>query len=168
MKHSKSKSRAMGVDGINHSLAGLSVDAQSAEKTQFCVLIRLGSSGMIFNQMKDVKVQALSWGYDLDVRAYTDEAIAANDFRAGRCDAAFLTDVRARDFNKFTATLVCSGAIPTDDALKTLLGTLVQEKAGPLMSSGDYEVAGILPAGGVYVFTRDKAIHSVEAYKARR
>lgn len=169
MKHSKAGKVGLWASmALTASLAGLSVDAQSAEKRSFCVFDPLGSSGMIFNQMKDVKVQALSWGYDLDVRAYTDEAIAANDFRAGQCDAAFLTDVRARDFNKFTATLVALGAIPTDDALKTLLGTLVQEKAGPLMSSGDYEVAGILPAGGVYVFTRDKAIHSVESIQGKK
>ncbi len=153
---------------LSASLALTSGAAQAAETRKFCVFDPLGSSGLIFSQMKDIKVQALSWGFDLDLKAYTDESIASNDFRAGQCDAVFLTDVRARDYNKFTATLVALGAIPSDEALKTLLGTLVQPKAGKLMTSGDYEVTGILPAGGVYVFTRDKTIRSVETIQGKK
>lgn len=140
----------------------------AAEKRSFCIWDPLGATGPIFNQMKSVKTQALSWGFDLDLKAYTDEAIATNDFRAGQCDAALLTDIRTRDFNKFTASLVALGAIPSDNELRMLLETLAQEKAAPLMVQDKYEIAGIMPAGGVYVFTRDRKIHSVETIQGKK
>lgn len=142
--------------------------SQAAETRSLCVFDPLGASGQVFSDLKALKIQALSWGYSLEMRAYTDEAIAANDFKAGQCDSVFLTDVRARNFNKFTATLVALGAIPSDEELKMLLGTLSQPKAGKLMKSGDYEIAGIMPAGGVYVFTRDKAVRSVETIQGKK
>lgn len=156
-------------------LAGLSIvclgfanGVQATEKRSLCIFDPLGASGQIFNELKNIKIQALSWGYDLDMKAYTDESIASNDFKAGQCDAVYLTDVRARDYNKFTATLVALGAIPSDEELKMLLGTLAQPKAAKLMSSGDYEIAGIVPAGGVYVFTRDRDIRSVETIQGKK
>ncbi|MCG8613137.1 MAG: DUF6091 family protein [Pseudomonadales bacterium] len=150
------------------SAAVFSAPSLAAESRSFCIFDPLGASGPVFNQMKAMKVQALSWGFSLDLQPYTDEAVAANDFRANQCDAVLLTDIRARDFNKFTATLVALGAIPSDDELKMLLGSISQPKAGKLMRSGDYEIAGIMPAGGVYVFTRDKAIHNVETIQGKK
>lgn len=147
---------------------GLATSAQAVEKRSLCIFDPLGASGQIFNELKQLKLQAISWGYDLQLSAYTDEAIASNDFKAGQCDAVYLTDVRARDYNKFTATLVALGAIPSDEELKMLLGTLSQPKAAKLMSSGDYEVAGIVPAGGIYVFTRDRAIYNVETIQGKK
>lgn len=140
----------------------------AAEKRSFCVWDPLGATGPIFNQMKNIRTQALSWGYDLTLRSYTDEAIAANDFRAGQCDAVLLTDIRTRDFNKFTATLVAVGALPTATELKIVLETLSQPKAAPLMVNDKYEIAGLMPAGGIHVFTRDRKIHSVETIQGKK
>ncbi|RMF15925.1 MAG: hypothetical protein D6758_08935 [Gammaproteobacteria bacterium] len=147
-------------------VAGLSV--QAAEKRSFCVFDPLGASGPLFNAMKDTKVKALSWGYDLEMSAFTDEKVAADDFRAGQCDMVLLTDVRAREFNKFAGSLVAVGAIPGYDELRTLLQTLATPKAEKLMTNGNYEVIGMLPAGSVYVFVRDKSINSVETIQGRK
>ena len=153
---------------VGAALACATTLSQAAETRSFCVFDPLGASGPLFSAMKDTKVKALSWGYDLEMKAYTDEKVASDDFRAGQCDMVLLTDVRAREFNKFTGTLVAVGAIPGYDELRTLLATLATPKAEKLMINGDYEVVGILPAGSVYVFVRDKSINSVETIQGKK
>lgn len=149
-------------------VGALAVSAQAAEKRKFCVFDPLGATGPVFAETKSSKVKALGWGYDLDMTAYTDEKIASDDFKAGQCDAVLLTDVRAREYNKFTATLVALGAMPSYDQLRTVLTTLSTPKAAPLMSEGNYEVVGIAPAGAIYVFTRDRSIDRVERIQGRK
>src|SRR5690606_20343033 len=148
--------------------AGSAATATAAESRSFCVWDPLGASGPYASHMKDIRVEALAAGFDLQIKPYTDEAIAANDFRAGQCDAVLLTDIAAHKFNKFTGSLVALGAIPTDEDLKVLLQTLAQPKAASLMVHGDYEVAGIFPAGGIYVYTRDRKIHSVDTIQGKK
>lgn len=140
----------------------------AAEKRSMCVFDPLGATGPVFSLTKDSKVKALEWGYDIELRAYTDEKIASDDFLAGQCDAVLLTDVRAREFNKFTGTLVALGAIPGYDELSTLLRTLSSPKAAPLMRSENYEIVGIAPAGAVYVFLRDRSIDQVEKIQGKK
>lgn len=152
--------------GLGASLLATSVSA--AEKRSLCIFDPLGATGPIFTLTKATKVKALGWGYDLELRAYTDEKIASDDFLAGQCDAALLTDVRAREFNRFTGTLVAVGAIPGYDELSTLLQTLSSPKAAPLMKSENYEIAGIAPAGAIYVLLRDRAIDSVEKIQGKK
>ncbi len=155
--------------GLSAVLIGmLAVTAHAAEKRKFCVFDPLGATGPVFNLTKTTKVKALGWGYDFDMTAYTDEKIASDDFKAGQCDGVLLTDVRAREYNRFTATLVAMGAMPSYEQLKTVLQTLSQPKAAALMSDGNYEVAGIAPAGAIYVFTRDRSIDRVERIQGRK
>src|SRR5690606_15908806 len=82
--------------------------------------------------------------------------------------AVLLTDIRARDFNKFTSTLIAVGALPSDAELKTVLQTITQPKAAELMVQGDYEVAGFMPAGSIYVFTRDRKIHNIATIQGKK
>lgn len=134
----------------------------------FCIFDPVGANGPLFNVMKSVKPAGLQWGVNVDLRAYTDEKIASEDFRAGQCDAVLLTGTRAREYNKFTGTLEAMGAIPSEEEMKMVLDTLNQPKAASLMKSGNYEVAGILPAGAIYLFLRDRSIDSVEKLQGKK
>ena len=159
--------------GIRRALLGLTlcvtaVSVQAAEKRNFCIFDPLGATGPVFNLTKATKVKALAWGYDLEMSAYTDEKIASDDFKAGQCDAVLLTDVRAREYNNFTGTLVAVGAIPGYSELETIMQTLATPKASQLMLEGKYEIAGIAPAGAVYVFLRDRTIDKVEKIQGKK
>jgi hypothetical protein len=151
------------------SLAAVTAhSAQAAEQQTLCVFDVIGANGPLFNMMKDFKASALEWDVDLKLRAYTDEKIASDDFKAGQCDGVLLTGVRARPYNKFTATIEAIGAIPDYKVLKTVLQTISSPKAARYMKEGNYEIAGIMPAGGIYVFVRDREIDTVAELSGKR
>lgn len=137
-------------------------------KRSICVFDPLGANGTLFNTMKDYRAVAFEWGVDLEPKAYTDEKIAVDDFKAGQCDAVLVTGSRSRPFNKFAATIEAIGAIPDEKLLRTLLATISGPKAAKYMREGQYEVAGIMPAGPIYLFTRDRGIDTVEKLSGKR
>ena len=138
-----------------------------SERT-FCVWDPVGSGGPIVSMVKGLIPKSLSWGVKLNIEAYTDEKVAANDFKGEACDAVLLTDVSIRDFNRFTSTYNAVGAIPSEAELKTLLSTLSSPKASKLMKQGQYEIAGIFPIGSVFIFVKDKAIDNVEHFHGQK
>lgn len=48
---------------------------------------------------------AKGWGADINLIARQDEAVADNDFKAGKCDGVFMTAMRARQYNKFAGSI---------------------------------------------------------------
>lgn len=133
-----------------------------------CVFDPLGAQGGLFGMAKDYRTQALDWGVDLQLRAYSDEKIASDDFKAGQCDAVVLTGARARPFNRFTATVEAIGAVPSEQVMQQLVQLVSSPKAAKYMVEGRYEVMGILPAGPIYLFVRDRQLDSVEALSGKR
>ena len=134
----------------------------------FCVFDPVGANGPLFAITKEFQPVALKRGIKLELRAYTDEKVAAEDFKAGQCDAVLLTGTRAREFNKFTGSLEAMGAVPGEEEMRLLYNTLSQPKARPFLVDGPYEVAGVFPAGAIYLYTRDRAIDSVEKLQGKR
>jgi hypothetical protein len=145
-----------------------SAQASDLPTRTFCVFDPIGVKGPAYQGMLDYKAAALAWGVILDLQVHTNEAVALADFKAGHCDAVGLTGTRIRPFNKFTATIEAVGAIDDYDQMRKLVGMLANPKASKYMIEGNYEVAGIMPAGAVFVFVRDKAINSVEAAAGKR
>ena len=133
----------------------------TAQAQVFCVFDMLGAQGQLFSAMKEYALQARSWGVTLEVRPYVDERVASEDFKAGQCDAALLTGMRARQFNHVVGSIDSIGAMPGYPALKLLIETLARPEAGKLMVNGNYEVGGIMPLGAAYLFLRDRHINSV-------
>ncbi|MFD2231916.1 putative solute-binding protein [Alkalimarinus sediminis] len=152
---------------VSASATSGAVQAEMMDRT-FCVWDPIGANGPLFNVMKSAKPSAMKWGINLELVAYTDEKIAAEDFKAGQCDSVLLTGTRAREFNKFTGSLEAIGAIPSTEEMRLVLQTLTQPKAAKLMKSGEYEVAGILPAGAIYLYTRDRTIDTVEELQGKK
>lgn len=144
------------------------VAAAAAEKKSLCVYDPSGANGDIFNVMKDYRTAAVAWGVELELKPYTDEKTAAEDFKAGQCDAALITGVRARPFQLFSSSIEAMGALPTYDHLKAVIGTLARPKAAPLMKSGEYEVAGIFSAGAILLYVNDRSIDTVGELAGKR
>lgn len=147
-----------------------SIHAMGADKPErlFCVFDPIGTRGPVYENMLDYQVSALDWGVKLKLKAYTNEAVVLADFKSGLCDAMGVTGTRIPAFNKFTGSIEAVGAIGSYANLRKLIGLISGPKAAKFMTDKDYEVAGILPGGAVYVFVRDKKINSVEAAAGKR
>ncbi len=128
---------------------------------KLCVFDVSGKNGDIFNLMKDYQAAAVAWGVKFDMKPYTDEKIAAGDFKAGQCDAVLITGTRARRFHKLAGTVEAMGALPTYEHLKKMLASMHDKRLAKLMKKGKFEVGGLFPAGAVFLFVNDKSIDTV-------
>ncbi|WP_428357239.1 putative solute-binding protein [Methyloprofundus sp.] len=146
----------------------ISMATAQAVPKKMCVFDLLGANGPFFSQMKDYKTAALAWGVELELKPYTSERVAAEDFKAGLCDAVSFTGIRARQFNSFTGSLDAIGAMPTYDHLKSVVTTISGPKAAKLMFNDPYEVVAIFPAGAGYMFVNDRTIDTVGELAGKR
>lgn len=142
--------------------------ANAGQKAALCVYDPGGQNGDIFNMMKDYQAAAVAWGVDFELKPYTDEKTAAEDFKASKCDAVLMTGIRTRAFHKFVGTIESMGGLPDYKSLRMVVKSILNKKATKLMKSGDYEVAGIYPGGAVFMFTRDKNVDTVEEMAGKR
>lgn len=151
------------------ALAGATLVLSGSVMAQtFCVWDISGTQGDVYNMMKDYRLEAARWGANLELKPYTDERIASDDFKAGQCDAVIMTGLRGRQFNGFTGSLDSLGSMPTYEHLRKVLATLAKPAAGQLMVNGNYEVVGVAPMGAAYLFTRDKSINSVAKMSGKK
>jgi len=150
------------------TLLTASAQAEPAPKRSFCVFDPVGRKGPVFDAMRDYQTNALQWGVNFDLQAYTSEAVALADFNASKCDAIGVTGTRVRPYNQFTATIEALGGISNYRQLQSLIGLLASTKAAEYMRQDEFEVVGIMPGGAVYVYVRDRRINSVEAAAGKR
>lgn len=148
--------------------ASMNVAAAETAKRTFCVFDIIGKSGPVYSAMQEYRLEAMKWGVDFEIKPFTDEKIAAEEFKAGTCDAVAITGLRGRSFNSFTGTLDSIGSIPDYDQLRVVLEKLASPQLAPLMKSGPYEVAGIAPAGGVYLLSNDRTVDTVGELSGKR
>lgn len=142
--------------------------APQAFAQRICVFDILGAQGDIYSLMKDYQLAANNFGANLELKPYTDEKIAAEDFKAGQCDGVMIMGLRARQFNGFTGSLEALGALPSYQALETVITTLSSPKASKFMTSGPYEVAGIVPMGAAYLFVNDRTIDNISKLSGKK
>lgn len=140
-------------------------------KRTVCVFDPVGNSGDITNIMKDFELKTRAWGASFDIKAMSDEGIIANEFKAGKCDAAVITGIRTREFNRFSATIEAVGAIKDQKTMLTALNSLMslpKENAQKVYRNGPYEVVGIMPAGSIYAFLRDRSWDSIDKIQGKK
>lgn len=146
-------------------LAVMSFQAAHAAgpKLTLCVYDPLGARGDAFGYAKDYVLQMPRFGITnpVELKAYTNEAIIAEDFKVGQCDGAIMSNLRARQFNKFTGSLDSIGAVPSKPALNLALKALASKQMAPKMSEGDYEVIGLIPLGAAYIMVSDRKINTL-------
>lgn len=150
------------------SVLGFAANAAAGEARTLCVYDPSGANGDAFATMKDYQVAASQWGIDFELKPYTNEKTASDDFKAKKCDAVFLTGVRARSFSKMASSLEAMGALPSYELLGEAITLLAQPKAAKFMKNGDYETAMIMPMGAVYLMVRDRSWQSIENIAGKR
>lgn len=135
--------------------------AGNVQAQLFCVFDPMGTQGQVYAIAKDYQFIARTWGVQIELKAYLDEKIAAEDFKAGQCDGVAITGLRARQFNQFTGTIDAIGAIPDYTVMRKVIELMASPKLAKYMVSGPYEVAGIVPIGAAYPFVNDRRINTL-------
>jgi len=156
---------------------GAAGSAQAAQK--ICVYDLLGASGDLFNMAKDYAVAMQKYGSTIELKGYTDERVATEDFRTGQCDAVIATAFRTRQFNAVAGSIDTLGAttivrdgkidIPASyDVVRKIIQTYASPAAAKLMVDGVYEIGGITPLGAAYPIVNDRKVNTVEALAGKR
>lgn len=135
----------------------------SAQAATMCVFDILGAQGESYQQMKEWALQAKAWGTDVTLKPYTDERVANEDFKAGKCDGVSVTAMRGREYNKFVGSIDSIGGVPSNQVAQSAISfTLNARNAAKMVSANKkYEVVGIAPLGAAYLFVNDKSINTV-------
>ncbi|MCK0538734.1 putative solute-binding protein [Alcanivorax quisquiliarum] len=141
-------------------LAAAPATAAPIDRT-VCVWDIAGNAGPTMAIMREWRIEALSWGLNARLVVHTNEGIATEELKAGQCDAAVVTDFRARPFNQYTGTINAIGAIPDFEHLRLVLQVLAHPQSADKMTQGPYTVMGIAPAGGAYIFVNDRNINTL-------
>lgn len=146
------------------TLAAATLPAHAANVNRtICVFDIIGANGDVYNVMKDYRTAAVGWGVNIDLKPYTDEKIAAEDLKAGQCDAAVLTGLRVRQFNSYAGSMEAIGAIPTYEQLHTVFRVLSSNNPtiNKHLSTGNYTIGGLMPMGAAYLFVKDREVDTV-------
>ncbi len=139
--------------------AMLSNTAQA--KQTFCVFDLVGTAGDVYALMKDYALAAKGWGADIELKPYTDERVAAEDFKAGKCDGVSISGMRGRQFNAFTGSLDAIGALPDLKQEVSVMQLLAKPQLAADMVNGNYEVSGVIPVGAAYLFVNDRSLNTL-------
>jgi hypothetical protein len=135
----------------------------------FCIFDPMGNQGDIYSYAKDLAVEGRKWNVFAELKPYTDEGVAAEDFKAGQCDGVVITTLRARQFNKFMGSIDAIGAVPTYAHMRSVLqGLMGNPKVLPLTISGPYQIATITPIGNAYIMVRDRSLDTVEKVAGKK
>lgn len=153
------------------TLFGLSSVSQ-ASKVTVCVFDLQKNAGETYKMMQEWALAAKGWGVEVNLLSQTDEAIIDNDFKAGKCDAAFMTSMRARPYNTFVGSIDSLGGVPSNEVASQVIRYVLSPAAAKKMTTdlkgNKYEVAGVSPIGSAYIFVRDRAIDSIEKASGKK
>jgi len=141
--------------------ATLAVSGLAQAKQVICVFDLVSKNGDVYSVMKDYQLAAKNWGADVELRVNTNEAVVAEDFKAGKCDGISVTGMRGRQFNNFTGSLDAIGAIPDLNLAVKVMQGLASPTFAKHMLQGKYEVVGVIPVGDAFLLVNDRSINTV-------
>lgn len=121
-----------------------------------CIFDLGGTSGDTYILMKDFALQSQKWGVPLELQVYPEETEVIRAFQQQYCQGMVLTDIAARQFNRFVGSMNAVGAIPNYRVARAVYQTMLNPKLEPYMTEGRTEVAGVMPMGLVYSFSQDR------------
>lgn len=98
---------------------------------------------------------------EVKFQLYTDERVVAEDFIAGECDGAAMSNMRARRFNPFIGSLDAIGALPSYSLLSDAIRVLASPQLDADMVNQQYEVTGIMPVGAAYIMVNDRRLNTL-------
>ncbi|MEJ5896413.1 putative solute-binding protein [Aquabacterium sp. G14] len=158
-------------------LSSVAVSAQA--KNVVCVWDVAGKTGDVFATATDYALAMQKHGATLELKGYTDERVAIEDFRAGQCDAVVATSFRTRQFNNIAGSIdsigstliIKNGKVDIDagyEVLRKVIQVFSSPAASKMMVDGNYEVGGIFPLGAAYPIVRDRKNNTVESLAGKK
>ena len=174
MKLGRKSARIVATVGV-----ALGAMGQAHADQKLCVYDMLGATGDLYNITNDYVVAMQRSGASIELKGYTDERVATEDFRTGQCDAVVATAFRIRQFNAVSGSIDTLGAttivrngkidIPASyEVVRKLIQTYASPAATKLMTEGNNEIGGIIPLGAAYPIVADRKINTIEALAGKR
>lgn len=137
-------------------------------KLSVCVFDPMGPQGKIIQTARELAKFARDWNLIVDIKAYGDERVATDDFKAGQCEAAAISTLRAKQFNATVGSIDAPGNLRNYDEMKSLLQMLSNPVVASLAINGRYQVAAVVPIGAIFVFVNDRSINSLSKAAGKR
>ncbi|WP_375177378.1 putative solute-binding protein [Marinobacter mobilis] len=148
------------------ALTGLEPDPERIYR--ICIWDIFGRSGPIFNAAQAQRLKIMQYGINVEMVPYTSESIMVEELKSGTCDAALMSGLRARLFNRYTGTLDSIGGFPERSQMRLALQLMADPRSANNMVSGDYVVMGIAPGGAAHVFVNDRSINTLAKASGKR
>ncbi|MBI0424592.1 RND transporter [Acinetobacter sp. ACIN00229] len=137
-----------------------------------CVFDLLGKSGESYKLMEEWALAAKEWQADITLIPFQDEALVDRRLREGKCDAAYMTSMRARNYNKFAGSIDAIGGVTSNaiaqKAISFVLDKRNKHRMVTAQNGANYEVVGIVQIGLAYLFVRDKNLNSIEKVRGTK
>lgn len=139
-----------------------SATAKEPINITFCVYDMMGVGGDIYHYAQNLALSAKQWHVNAIIKAYTDERVATDEFKAGQCDGLAISTLRAKQFNQFMGSIDSIGSAPSYQHIRMLASTFNSPKIAPLTINGDYQVVTVVPLGAAYVMVNNRHIDSLD------
>jgi len=137
-----------------------------------CVFDLLGKSGESYKLMEEWALAAKEWQADITLIPFQDEGLVDRRLREGKCDAAYMTSMRARNYNKFAGSIDAIGGVTSNaiaqKAISYVLDKRNKHRLAASQNGTNYEVVGIVQIGLAYLFVRDKNLNSIEKVRGTK
>ncbi|WP_119685889.1 putative solute-binding protein [Acinetobacter pittii] len=137
-----------------------------------CVFDLLGKSGESYKMMEEWALAAKEWQADITLIPFQDEGLVDRRLREGKCDAAYMTSMRARNYNKFAGSIDAIGGVTSNaiaqKAISYVLDKRNKHRMVTAQNGTNYEVVGIVQIGLAYLFVRDKSLNSIEKVRGTK
>ncbi|OTG55356.1 RND transporter [Acinetobacter sp. ANC 4204] len=112
------------------------------------------------------------WGAQVQLISFQDEDLADKAFQNDKCDAVYMTSMRARTYNKFAGSIDALGGVPSNKiaqkAVEYVLDPRNTKRMTTTLQGENYEVAGIGLIGSAYIFVKDRSLNTIEKAQGKK
>ena len=157
---------------ILSTLALCAFSSMVQAKQQVCVFDLLGKAGESYKFLEEWALVSKKWGAQVQLISFQDEDLADKAFQNDKCDAVYMTSMRARTYNKFAGSIDALGGVPSNKiaqkAVEYVLDLRNTKRMTTTLQGENYEVAGIGLIGSAYIFVKDRSLNTIEKAQGKK
>ena len=157
---------------ILSTLALCAFSSMVQAKQQVCVFDLLGKAGESYKFLEEWALVSKRWGAQVQLISFQDEDLADKAFQNDKCDAVYMTSMRARTYNKFAGSIDALGGVPSNKiaqkAVEYVLDPRNTKRMTTTLQGESYEVAGIGLIGSAYIFVKDRSLNTIEKAQGKK
>jgi len=135
---------------------------------RICVWDMFGKVGPIYAAAKEQQATITAYGLKTEMIPHTSESVMVEELKAGTCDAALMSGLRARLFNEYTGTLDAIGGLYDLDQVRLAHKLLADPRSADKMVENGYVIMGIAGGTAAYIFVNDRSINTLQAAAGKR